>query len=89
MHLLDVATQNVANAIVLRAVEDYRSALNGTGFERQTPEKCIEEIERFFRSKWYKSLTKVDGEYLISQLKQEHIENERRRNESNVNSSNT
>jgi len=30
-----------------------------------------EEVERFFDSEWYKQLTSVDSEYLISKLKEE------------------
>jgi hypothetical protein len=29
------------------------------------------ECERFFRSGWYKTLTSVDGEYLITKLREE------------------
>jgi hypothetical protein len=30
-----------------------------------------DEVERFFRSAWYRELTSVDGEYLISKLQAE------------------
>lgn len=66
--------QNLANAIVLQAVEDYRNALNGKSYNRLPPEAVIREIERFFRSDFYRLLTKIDGEWLISKLKQEHRE---------------
>ena len=29
------------------------------------------ECERFFRSAWYSTLTDIDGEYLISRLREE------------------
>ena len=33
--------------------------------------QSITEIERFFRSEWYKMLTSIDGEYLIAKLRKE------------------
>ena len=62
--------ENLANAIILQAVKDYRVALkclkvnprNKTAFADK------EEIERFFRSGWFSVLTSVDGEMLIRSL---------------------
>ncbi len=54
--------ENLANAIILQAVKDYR--LND-----REPE--LQEIERFFRSGWFGVLSKVDPEYLIRQLRKE------------------
>ena len=65
--------ENLANAIILQAVKDYRVALkclkvnprNKTAFADK------EEIERFFRSGWFSVLTSVDGEMLIRSLQLE------------------
>ncbi len=54
--------EKLANAIILRAVDDYRI----TDDERE-----LKEIERFFRSGWFGVLSKVDPEYLIRQLRKE------------------
>ena len=54
--------QELANAIVLQAVKDYRM----TDDERE-----LKEIERFFRSGWFGVLSKVDPEYLIRKLRKE------------------
>ena len=89
--ILDPETRaytEIANAIVLRAVDDYRNALKGIGIAEKTPEYVIGECEHFFRSRWYRILTKVDGEYLISFLRKEHLEYERSRNESKSNTGN-
>ncbi|MDD5956397.1 MAG: hypothetical protein PUC40_05385 [Lachnospiraceae bacterium] len=65
--------ENLANAIVLFAARDYRSALkrlkkNPGGKESmRTAMKC----EQFFRSGWYSALSNVSGEYLIEQLQKE------------------
>ena len=54
--------ENLANAIVLQAVKDYRLT---------DDEAELAEIERFFRSDWYGVLTDVDPEYLIRRLRKE------------------
>ena len=54
--------EELANAIVLQAVKDYRLT---------DDEAEIAEIERFFRSGWFGVLSKVDPEYLIRNLRKE------------------
>lgn len=54
--------ENLANAIILQAVKDYRL----TDDEQQ-----LQEIERFFRSGWFGVLSKVDQEFLIKELRKE------------------
>jgi len=54
--------ENLANAIVLQAVKDYRLT---------DDEAELAEIERFFRSDWFGVLTDVDPEYLIRNLRKE------------------
>lgn len=65
--------ERLANAIVLQAVNDYRIALKAV---KRNPNNRIAldnalQIERFFRSGWYSTLTSVDGEYLIRRLQEE------------------
>ena len=65
--------QELANAIVIMAAKDYRHALR---IQRRNPDSQaaklkIDEIERFFRSDWYRLLTNVDGEMLINKLREE------------------
>ena len=86
----DRVLSDFANAIVKQAADDYRNALQGKGYEQKKPEAVIKEVLRFFRSEWFRTLTKVDAEYLIEQLNKEHLETvERDKNESNFNSGNT
>ena len=54
--------ENLANAIVLQAVKDYRLT---------DDEAELAEIEHFFRSDWFGVLTDVDPEYLIRRLRKE------------------
>ena len=55
---------NLANAIILQAVKDYR--LNDD-------ERELASIERFFRSGWFGVLTRIDPEMLIAKLREEKV----------------
>ena len=65
--------EKLANAIILRAVQDYRAALKR--LKKHPNKKDVEndviKIEKFFKSQWYQALTSVDGEYLINRLRKE------------------
>ena len=65
--------ENLANSIVLLDVKDYRNALKKLKkWPRNESAKIMkDEVERFFRSAWYRELTSVNGEYLISKLQAE------------------
>jgi len=58
---------NLANAIILKAVSDFRRSKS---HQRRT------EIKMFFRSEWFKVLTELDGEMIIKRLEKER--NDRR-----------
>ena len=65
--------ERLANAIVLQAVNDYRVAMKAV---KRNPNNRVAldnalQIERFFRSGWYSTLTSVDGEYLIRRFQEE------------------
>lgn len=75
MRDLEIAYRDLANAIIVRAANDYRDALDGkTYYENKPPESIIKEVEKFFHSSWYRTLTKVDGDFVIEQLRREHNE---------------
>nr|DAV46427.1 MAG TPA: hypothetical protein [Caudoviricetes sp.] len=65
--------ENLANAIILQAVKDYRTALNCLAMNPNNRSARYDkaEVERFFRSQWYSALTSVDGEMLIRSLQEE------------------
>lgn len=65
--------ENLANAIVLQAVKDYRDALHTLKkFPRRSDARSVKnDCERFFRSSWYQTLTSVDGEMLMRKLNEE------------------
>lgn len=66
----------LAEAIILQAVQDYRALGRGPiyyGNERQQVND--DEIKEFFYSKWFTSLSTLDGKYIFRMLKKER-ENE-------------
>ena len=65
--------EDLAQAIILKAVEDYRHARRRVRHfpDQKGAQATIREVERFFRSRWFAQLTDIDGEYLIRKLKEE------------------
>ncbi len=61
---MDTPYENLANAIVLQAVKDYRL---------HDDEQELVSIERFFRSGWFNTLTSIDPEMLIAKLRKEKV----------------
>lgn len=61
--------ENLRYAIVEKAIRDYRALLEGTMLPSST---CnIEELERFFRSEWYKLLCDYDGERIMKEIREQ------------------
>lgn len=58
--------QNLANAIIATAVDDYRFAL------REEDDAAIHALENFFHSEWCHYLTNVDPERLIDMVRREN-----------------
>ena len=54
--------ERLAEAIIMRAVIDYRKSKD---------EEVKKSIEQFFRSEWFYVLTRLDGEMLIKRLRRE------------------
>lgn len=67
------AYEDLANAIVLQAVKDWRKAVK-TLKKRpryEAAKQMRDDCERFFRSDWFEELTNVDGSVILRKLKQE------------------
>ena len=65
--------QNLANAIIIRAVEDWRDAVRRLK-RKPNNKQALEEkesCEDFFLSDWFDILTSVRGEDLLRKLKEE------------------
>ena len=63
----------LANAIVIQAAKDYRKALKTLKrYPRYEPAKAVvAEVEEFFRSDWYRTLTSVDADMLMTKIRRE------------------
>ncbi|QHQ63832.1 hypothetical protein Ana3638_19375 [Anaerocolumna sedimenticola] len=87
---------NLANAIIIQAVKDYREAIRFLKTHPHTPDLDTEEaktdirkitllneiiknegerddVERFFRSGWFKALTSLDGEAILKQVREMEV----------------
>lgn len=64
---LDSAYENLANAIIVRAIEDYKDLLLNTGSEtsRLRNEK---ELMRFFTSSWFEELCILDKDCFLDEI---------------------
>ena len=77
--------QNLANAIILLAVKDYKTVLRRLmrNPRSQDAQREKKRLERFFFSEWYGVLTDLDPKRLISGvMRQLRIEEEERRKKS-------
>lgn len=63
--------ENLCNAIILSAVNDYRKARCGERVAGKEPGWVIADCERFFLSDWFAMLTNLDGEMLLEKLRKE------------------
>ena len=65
--------EDLANAIVLLAVKDYRDALKKLMKHprHESAKRTKAEVERFLRSDWYRELTSVDGDYMLKKIRSE------------------
>lgn len=66
------AYEELANAIVVTAVQDYKHALVRLKRhpESESAKRDVERLEKFFFSEWYELLTNLDPSYLIRKLKE-------------------
>lgn len=59
--------ENLANAIILQAVKDYKRVLHRLDANPKNRDAMHEKerLERFFHSPWYETLTDLDADRLI------------------------
>jgi len=72
---MNTPCENLASAIVLCAVQDYRKTLRTLARfpDRREVSKEKSSILEFFRSGWYRTLTSIDPELLIRKLDEEAV----------------
>ncbi len=65
--------EDLANAVVLRAAEDYAGVLRALRRRpgRKDLVKRQRSLERFFRSRWFRTLSAADGEELLMKIRKE------------------
>ena len=66
------AWENLANAIILSAVKDYKRALLHLkrNPDSQSAKRAVEREEQFIYSSWFEVLTDLNPSYLIRKLKE-------------------
>lgn len=72
---MTVSYENLAQAVILQAVKDYRTARKELKYHPKYKDTklMIEDCERFFRSDWFGVLTSVDGQMLLIKLQEEKL----------------
>ena len=66
------AWEDLANAIILTAVEDYKHELIHylRNPESESAKRSVEREERFFFSDWFDTLSQLDGPTLLRKIKE-------------------
>ena len=73
--------QDLADAIILQAVKDYKRALK---MKQSVPKRrTIRDCERFFKSEWFCILNDADGEEIMNRVRKEVL-NESKSNTTNL-----
>ena len=67
--------EDLATAIVVLAADDYRQALRGAtstdDLTRETSEKELKKLKKFFNSEWFKTLSSFPANKLLSMVNDE------------------
>ena len=65
--------KEIASAIILQAVKDYRTATRKYRKDKDTKkhQATMNEIENFIRSEWFGVLSDIEPEMLLGKLKEE------------------
>lgn len=72
---INKAYTNLANGIVIQAVDDYRRLLRGKPIQGNLKGYVsIKECEKFFLSEWFYILTNVDGQTILDRLRREYAD---------------
>lgn len=79
--------QRLANGIVEQAAHDYRMALRGLNVDPCSHSALAKsvDLERFFRSDYIMILTRLDGEFLIEELRKEANQSKSKSNQGKKN----
>lgn len=74
MDTIDEAYQNLANAIIIKAIKDFRRCLKVAKKNNRNKEAAIKEMKEiveFIKSPWFRTLTSLEPSVLLKKLQQE------------------
>lgn len=66
---IKMAYEDLANAVIIQAVNDYRNLLSGN--IKPEPDLNIPKLEKFFKSEWFRVLTNMDGATIMNRVRRE------------------
>jgi hypothetical protein len=78
----------LVEAIILRAISDYKTALRYKDKEAKSKymtykvmeaKRMYEDVRRFFHSDYYREMCKIDGDRILNHIEDEVNSNKRRR----------
>ena len=70
----DIPYENLANAIILQAVKDFRKCIKVVKRNGRNKEQAIKEMREivgFIKSPWFRMLTNLDPQVLLKKLQEE------------------
>lgn len=70
----DIPYENLANAIILQAVKDFRKCIKVVKRNGRNKEQAIKEMREivgFIKSPWFRVLTNLDPQVLLKKLQEE------------------
>ena len=64
--------ENLANAVVIKAAKDHRRAVSALrrNNNSERAKYMLNETERFFLSDWFTVLTDLDGDVLMTKIRE-------------------
>lgn len=67
--------ENLANAIIVRAVKDYKENIEGLKNDPENIRLLVEKkkLENFFYSEWYHCLSDADPNYILERIRNESL----------------
>mgnify|MGYP006907969647 CR=1 FL=1 len=70
----DIPYENLANAIIIQAVKDFRKCIKVVKCNGRNKEQAIKEMREivgFIKSPWFRVLTNLDPQVLLKKLQEE------------------
>ena len=72
--MTDTGAIDLGNAIIAQAAEDYKKAFLGYKVDDKSPEWMMKDCERYFKGDQYESITGVDPDWLMREIKKVALE---------------